>query len=307
MSEFLTLVVPMWVVFTLAAQGTILSGRTGVFNVTQEGVMALGASVGFVVAYKMGSNLGGLLIAFAVGALVGLVLTVMTTQLRLDQFVVGLALFFAATGAAGLLYREVIGVTMTPPKIDTLTKHEIPLLSDIPVIGEPLFRQDYVFFFVVLLSVGLYWFMQRTGAGLNFRSVGENPKAADSLGINVNLARTWSTIVGSGLVAVAGAYFPLHFTGIYTDGMIAGRGWLVIALAFLGGWRPLYVVAGAAFFAGMDVLGQKAQVIGLGVPHQFIEMLPYVATLLVMVFAFRWARQPAHLGSNYDRESRLAG
>lgn len=307
MSEFLVLVVPMWVVFTLAAQGTILSGRTGVFNVTQEGVMALGASVGFLVSFKMGSNLGGLLVAFAVGALIGLVLAYMTTQLRLDQFVVGLALFFAATGAAGLLYREVIGVTMTPPRVDTLEKFEIPLLGKLPVVGEALFVQDYVFWFAVAVSVAMFWFLQRTSAGLDFRSVGENPKAADSLGINVTRARTWSTMVGSGLVAVAGAYIPLHFTGIYTDGMIAGRGWLVIALAFLGGWRPLYVVAGAAFFAAVDVLGQKAQVIGIGIPHQFIEMMPFVATLLVMVFAFRWARQPAHLGMNYDRESRLVG
>lgn len=307
MSDFLILVVPMWVVFTLAAQGTMLSGRTGVFNVSQEGVMALGASVGFLVSYKMGSNLGGLIVAFLVGAVIGWVLAYMTTQLRLDQFVVGLALFFAATGAAGLLYREVIGVTMTPPRIDTLDRFEIPLLSKLPVVGDALFRQDYVFFFAVALSIAMWWFLQRTSAGLDFRSVGENPKAADSLGINVTWARTWSTVVGSGLVAVAGAYIPLHFTGIYTDGMIAGRGWLVIALAFLGGWRPLYVVAGAAFFAAMDVLGQKAQVLGIGLPHQFIEMLPYVATLLVMVFAFRWARQPAHLGNNYDRESRLVG
>ncbi|MDN5893089.1 MAG: ABC transporter permease [Nocardioides sp.] len=307
MSEFLVLVVPMWVVFTLAAQGTILSGRTGVFNVTQEGVMALGASVGFLVSYKMGSNLVGLLIAFLVGALVGLVLAYMTTQLRLDQFVVGLALFFATTGAAGLLYRQVIGVTMTPPRVDTLPKFEIPLLGDLPLIGDALFVQDYVFYFAVILSLVMFWFLQHTSAGLDFRSVGENPKAADSLGINVTWARTWSTVVGTGLVAVGGAYIPLPFTGIYTDGMIAGRGWLVIALAFLGGWRPLYVVAGAAFFAAMDVLGQKAQVLGLGIPHQFIEMLPFVATLLVMVFALRWARQPAHLGMNYDRESRLVG
>lgn len=307
MTDFLVLVAPMWVIFTLAAQGTVLSGRTGVFNVTQEGVMALGASVGFLTAYKTGSNFTGLLVAFFVGALVGWILAYMTTQLRLDQFVVGLALFFAATGAAGLLYREVIGVTLTPPKIDTLAKVEIPLLSDIPVLGEAFFSQDYLFYFAIVLSAVLFWFMQRTSAGLDFRSVGENPKAADSLGINVAWARTWSTVVGSGLVGLAGAYFPLHFTGIYTDGMIAGRGWLVIALAFLGGWRPAYVVAGAAFFAAMDVLGQKAQVMGIGLPHQFIEMLPYVATLLVMVFAFRWARQPAHLGKNYDRESRLTG
>jgi simple sugar transport system permease protein len=108
-------------------------------------------------------------------------------------------------------------------------------------------------------------------------------------------------------MAIAGAYLPMVYTGTYTDGMAAGRGWLAIALTFFGGWRPQFIVAGAAFFAGMEVLALRAQVAGIGIPHQFVAMLPFVATLLVMVFAFRWARVPAHLGRNYDRESRLIG
>lgn len=306
-TEFLALMIPAMVPFLLAAQGTVLSGRAGVFNVAQEGLMVLGAAVGFLVSFTLGSNAVGMLAAFALAALFGLVLAYMTTQLRLDQFVVGLALYFAALGTASLLYREVIGFTMEPPLIPTLQDHPIPLLSEIPVLGEVLFDHDLVVYLAFALSFALYWFMYRTRHGLAFRSVGENPKSADSLGIDVVRARTWSAVVGAGLMGVAGAYLPMVYTGLYTEGMVAGRGWLVIALAFLGGWRPQLVVAGAAFFAGMEVLALRAQVAGVGIPHQFVLMLPYVATLVVMVFAFRWARQPAFLGLNYDRESRLVG
>lgn len=304
-TEFMALMIPAMVPFLLAAQGTVLSGRAGVFNVSQEGLMVLGAAVGFLTSYQLGSNTVGMIAAFALAGLFGLVLAYMTTQLRLDQFVVGLALYFAALGTASLLYREVIGHTMEPPLIPTLEDYPIPLLSDLPVLGEVLFEHDVVVYLAFALSFALYWFMYRTRSGLAFRSIGENPKSADSLGINVVRARIWSTVVGAGLIGMAGAYLPMVYTGLYTDGMVAGRGWLVIALAFLGGWRPQLVVAGAAFFAGMEVLALRAQVAGIGVPHQFVLMLPYVATLLVMVFAFRWARQPAFLGLNYDRESRL--
>ncbi len=128
-----------------------------------------------------------------------------------------------------------------------------------------------------------------------------------SVGINVTATKIWATVIGTALIAMAGAYLPMLYTGIYTEGIVAGRGWIVIALSFLAGWRPHYAVAGAAFFAGMEVLALNAQVSGIGIPHQFVLMLPFVATLVVMLFAFKWARQPKYLGVNYDRESRLSG
>lgn len=305
--QLLTLMIPAMVPFLLAAQGTILSGRAGVFNVSQEGLMVLGAAVGFLVSFKLGSNTLGLLAALAIGGLFGLILAYTTTLLRLDQFVVGLALYFAALGLASLLYRAIIGVTLEPPLIPTLDSYPIPILSKIPVVGEILFDHDLVVYFTLLLSFALYWFMYRTSAGMRFRSVGENPKAADSVGINVVRIRMWAGVTGAALMAMAGAYLPMVYTGTFTEGMVGGRGWLVIALAFLGGWRPQLVVAGAAFFAGMEVLALRSQVAGIDIPHQFIAMLPYVATLVVMIFAFRWARQPQFLGLNYDRESRMVG
>jgi simple sugar transport system permease protein len=302
--SFLQLVVTAMVPFILAAQGTMLAGRAGVFNVAQEGVMMLGASVGFLVSLKMGGNPVGLVFAALVGAAFGWFLGWVTTRFRLDQFVIGLALFFAATGIASLLYKVVIGVTLKPPLIDTLPDIEIPLLSSIPGVGTILFTQDAMVYFAILVSGVLYWVLYRTNLGLKIRSVGENPKAADSLGVSVARTRIWCSAAGGALMALAGAYLPMTYTGTYTEGIVAGRGWLAIALAFFGGWRPQYILAGSAFFAGMEVLALRVQVGGVDIPHQFISMLPYVATLLVMVFALRWASVPAFLGRNYDRESR---
>jgi len=292
MTEFLTLTITMMVPFLFVAQGTMLSGRAGIFNVAQEGLMLLGAAVGYLISLKAGGNIVGLVVAALAGAVVGFVLSWATTYLRLDQFVVGLALFFLAGGTASLLYRVVIG------------NDEPPRIAPLPDIA---FGQDVMVFVAIALSLFLWWWLYRTDAGMRLRSVGENPKAADSLGINVTRTRMWAGTVGAALMAVGGAYLPMVFSGVYADGIVAGRGWLAIALAFFGGWRPQFILAGAGFFAAMEVLAQRAQVTGVAVPHQFVAMLPYVATLLVMVFALRWALVPQFLGKNYDRESRIVG
>jgi simple sugar transport system permease protein len=307
MTEFAALAqltVVAMVPYLLASLGTMLGGLAGVFSVSQEGVMLLGASVGFLISYSTGSTTVGILLAAAVGAVFGFALGWATTALRLDQFVVGLALFFAATGLAGLLYRVVIGQTATTPLIDTLPRLEIPLLSEIPVLGTALFSHNVLVYFAGLLAVGLWFYLYRTRSGLDLRSVGENPKAADSLGIPVGRTRLWTTTVGGALMGVAGAFLPLVYTGTFTEGMVGGRGWLAIALTFFGGWRPQFILAGALFFATMDVVALRAEVTGIDIPSQVLLVVPYVATLIVMIFAFRWARVPAFLGKNYDRESR---
>ena len=309
MSEFESLAqltVVAMVPYLLASLGTMLGGLTGVFSVAQEGVMVLGASVGFLVSYGVGSNTVGILAAAAVGAVFGLLLGAATTFLRLDQFVVGLALFFAATGLAGLLFRVVIGQSATQPLVPTIPRLEIPFLSDIPLIGPALFAQNALVYLTALVTVGLYLYLYRTRSGLDLRAVGENPKAADSLGIPVVRSRLWTATAGGALMGIAGAYLPLVYTGTFTEGIVGGRGWLAIALTFFGGWRPQYIAAGALFFATMDVIALRAEVGNIDVPSQALAVLPYVATLLVMIFAFRWARVPEFLGRNYDRESRTA-
>ena len=303
-TEFLKLTFLSMVPFVLAGQGTMLGGRTGVYNVAQEGMMLVGASVGFLVGYATESLFIGMLIAMLTGAIFGLLIAYFTTTLKLDQFVVGLALFFAGLGISSLLPKKVIGVTLTPPLIPTLQDIPIPLLSKIPFIGEIFFNQNALVYTSILVSIALWYFLSKTNLGLQVRAVGENPKAADSLGVNVVRMRYITTILGGVLIGLAGAYLPMVYTGTFTDGMVKGRGWLAIALTFFGGFSPLPILLGSIFFAGIEVLAYKVQISGTGIPYQFLLMLPYVATIVVMVFTFGKARVPAFLGQNYDREKR---
>jgi ABC-type uncharacterized transport system permease subunit len=290
--------------YVFASQGTMLAGRAGVFNVAQEGIMLLGASVGFLAALGTGSLWAGLAAAAVAGGLMGLLLAYFASTLKMDQFVIGLALFFIGLGVSSLAFKLVIGVTLVLPQVPTLPDVKIPLLSAVPVLGPILFSQNALVYLSVVLSLALYYYLYRTSWGLNLRAVGENPKSADSLGINVTAVQYGATIVGSMLIGVAGAYLPMVYTGTFTQGIVQGRGWLAIALTFFGGWRPGLIFAGALFFALVDVLALRGQIMGGPIPHQFLQMLPYVTTLLVMIFAYRWVRVPAFLGQNYDREKR---
>lgn len=289
--------------YILASQGTALAGRTGLFIVFQEGVMLAGASLGFLGAYQFGSLTAGMLTAIVLGGLFGLAFAYLTTTLKLNQFVIGLALFFVGLGLSTLAFKLAIGITLTPPLIPTLKKFPIPLLSQIPIIGDILFNQNILVYFSVLLSLFLYYFLYKTSYGLELRSVGENPRAADSLGIKVIRARYVAAILGAMLMALAGAYLPMVYTGTFTEGIVQGRGWLSIALTFFGGWQPLTIFLGALFFAAVEVLALRAQILG-SVPHQALLTIPYVVTLLIMMFGTRWVRVPGFLGQNYDREKR---
>ncbi|MDX1662550.1 MAG: ABC transporter permease [Candidatus Promineifilaceae bacterium] len=290
--------------YVLASQGTMIAGRTGIFNVAQEGIMLVGASIGFLAAFLLGSLWYGLLIAALAGGLFGLILAYFTATLKMDQFVIGLALFFTGLGFSTLAFKVVVGVTLQPPLIPTLQAVPIPLLHRIPILGPILFEQNVLVYFSIILSLLLYYFLFHTRRGLELRAVGENPKAADSLGVPVARLQYATTIFGSMLMGLAGAYLPMVYSSTFTEGIVQGRGWLAIALTFFGGWRPDFIFLGALFFAAVEVLALRVQVAGGILPYQFLLTLPYITTILVMIFAFRWARVPAFLGMNYDREQR---
>lgn len=290
--------------FILAAQGTMLAGRTGVFVVAQEGIMLTTASVGFIVAFQTSNVFFGIAAAFLVGAAYGLVISFMTTTLKMNQFVSGLSLFFIGVGISTLIPKLVIGVTLVPPIIPTLPNIAIPLLSKIPFIGDIFFNQNVLVYFAVLISFALYYFLYRTSAGLTMRSVGENPKAADALGINVFRNRYIAVILGCALIGLAGVYLPMVYSGTFTEAITKGRGWLSIALTFFGGWRPLQIFLGSLFFSSIEVLSYRVQVAASSIPYQFLMMLPYLATIVVMIFSFRKSTTPGFLGKNYDREKR---
>jgi simple sugar transport system permease protein len=155
-----------------------------------------------------------------------------------------------------------------------------------------------------LLSIFLWYFLFKNSYGLELRSVGENPMAADSLGVNVVRSRYLTSMIGGMLMGLAGVYLPMVYTGTFTADMVRGRGWIAIALTFFGGWSPIPIFFGSLFFAAIDVLASQAQVGGIAIPYQFLQMLPFIATILVMMVSFRRARVPAFLGQNYDREKR---
>ena len=303
--NFAGLIILALVPYVLASQGTMLGGRTGLFNVAQEGIMLVGASVGFLATLRSGNLLIGVLAAMAMGGLFGLVLAYFTTTLKMNQFVIGLALFLIGLALSTLLYKIEIGVTLQPTLISTLKKVPIPGLSLIPIIGPVFFNQNLLVYFAGLLSLFLYYLLQKTSFGLQLRAIGENPKAADSLGLNVTAMRYFSAIAGGMLMALAGAYLPMAYTGLFTEGIVGGRGWLSIALTFFGGWQPHLIFFGALFFASIDAFSLRVQVLGnTGIPYQFLLMLPYIATILVMMPSFKGSRPPAFLGQNYDREKR---
>ncbi len=302
---FLRLTLLSMVPFVLAAQGTMLGGRTGVFNVAQEGIMLVGASVGFIASYVTGGNITvGIVAAMVVGGLFGLALAYFTTTLKMNQFVIGLSLLFIGIGLSTLIPKLVIGITLSQPLIPTLQDIAIPGLSQIPVLGPILFDQNILVYFSILLSIGMWYFLFRTQAGLELRSVGENPHAADSLGINITSRRYITAVLGGMLMGLAGAYLPMVYTGTFTEGMVKGRGWLTIALTFFAGWSPLPVLYGSIFFAGIEVASYRFQAGGVDIPYQYLLMVPYLATILVMMFTFRKTRVPSFLGQNYDREKR---
>lgn len=302
---FLRLTLLSMVPFVLAAQGTMLGGRTGVFNVAQEGIMLVGASVGFIASYVTGGNITvGIVAAMVVGGLFGLALAYFTTTLKMNQFVIGLSLLFIGIGLSTLIPKLVIGITLSQPLIPTLQDLAIPGLSQIPVLGPILFDQNILVYFSILLSIGMWYFLFRTQAGLELRSVGENPHAADSLGINITSRRYITAVLGGMLMGLAGAYLPMVYTGTFTEGMVKGRGWLTIALTFFAGWSPLPVLYGSIFFAGIEVASYRFQAGGVDIPYQYLLMVPYLATILVMMFTFRKTRVPSFLGQNYDREKR---
>jgi ABC-type uncharacterized transport system permease subunit len=303
-TDFFTLAVAVSVPYILGGQGMTLAGRTGIFLVFNEGVMLCAASATFLATYLSGGNiLIGLLAGALMAGLFGLVMGFFSVTLQQDQFIVGLALFVAAVGIANFLYSIFVGVTTAPPLIPVLKPIHVPLLSDLPFFGSVLFSQNLMFYFAVALSVGLWYFLYRTRYGLNLRSVGENPRVADSNGISVTRMRYAATIIGSMIMGLGGAYLPLYFTATYTPSLVSGRGWIVIALTLFGRWSPLTVMLGALVFAGAEVFGTYSLILSLPVPDQFLLMVPFIVTLVILIISYRRAELPQALGKAYDRES----
>jgi ABC-type uncharacterized transport system permease subunit len=287
-----------------AALGEVVAERAGVINLGVEGMMLIGAVAGFLAMNETGSLVPGVAAALAAGALISSVHAFFAVTIRANQIISGLGITIAGTGLAALLGRSVVGV----PARATFDDVRVPLLADIPWLGGILFEQHALVYAGYVLAPLVWWAMRRTRVGLHLRAVGENPAAADAMGVRVALYRYGAVLFGGALAGLAGASLSLAESPGWTEGMTAGRGWIALALVIFATWNPMRALLGAYFFGALDVLAFRAQIIGVDVPATVLGMIPYVATILVLtIVTVLGARKrlgaPAALGVPYVREA----
>lgn len=288
----------------LAAQGELLAERAGILNLGVEGMMLVGAVAGFMGVQATGSPWMALGIAMIAGGAMALIHGVLSIRLRANQVVSGLALTIFGGGLSGYLGKAYIG----EPAVAKFTPVDLGPLSEIPFLGPIFFQHDPLVYIAFLLAPILWFFVYRTRSGLILRVLGENPAAADALGISVDRLRYLYVILGGMLAGAGGAYLSLAFSPSWLENMTAGRGWIALALVIFGLWNPLRVMIGAYLFGLVEALGFFLQLQGVTLSVFLLNMLPYAFTLLVLVMTqkIQGGRlgAPAKLGEPYDREER---
>jgi simple sugar transport system permease protein len=283
----------------IAATGELVVERSGVLNLGVEGMMIMGAVAAFVIAQVTGNPYLGALAGIAVGGLFSLLFAFLTLTLVANQVATGLALTILGLGLSGMIGEGFVG--QPGVRMDAIN---IPVLTDLPVVGKILFGQDLIFYSSLLLVGGVAWFLFRTRAGLMVRSVGDNHGSAHALGIKVVKIRYLTILFGGGCAGLAGAHLSLVYVPQWVEGMTAGRGWIALALVVFASWRPARVLVGAYLFGAVTIGQFHAQAVGVPVPAQFLTSLPYLATIVVLVLIARNRRltminTPAALGQPF--------
>jgi general nucleoside transport system permease protein len=295
-------------VLALAALGEVLSERVGVVNLGVEGLMALGAITAIATVTASPNPVLGLIGALSVGFVVGMIFASATVVLRANQVLCGLALTLMGTGLAATIGKAYSGM----PARATFAPVAIPYLSELPLLGRALFTQNILVYLIyIVLPVALHFIMFRTRHGLNLRAVGENPAAADAAGISVQKFRFWYVAAGSSFAAGAGAYLTLAFVPSWSEGVVAGRGWIAVALVIFAGYRPINAVLAALLFGAITSLGFVGQARNWPIAAPILSMLPYLGTIaLIIMPVLAWHRvrrlmaAPAALGEPYYRDVR---
>jgi ABC-type uncharacterized transport system permease subunit len=286
-------------VLAIAGLGLLINERAGVVNLGAEGLMLVAAIAGFATAVASGSDW----LAFGAGALAGALLAgvfgLLVIWLNTNQVATGLALSLFGAG-----FSAFVGINFVQEKLAERTQFAWPLLADIPLLGPALFRQHPMVYGAMALTAALAWFLYRSRAGLVLRAVGESPESAHALGYPVRRIRLAAVMAGGALCGVAGAYLSVIYTPLWVEGMVAGKGWIALALTTFATWRPARVLLGAYLFGGVTMLQFHLQGIGVEVPSQFLSMLPYVATIVVLALISRnpqWIRinMPASIGKPF--------
>ena len=288
-----------------ATLGEVFTERSGVLNLGLEGMMMMGAASGFIAAKSSGDPWVGVAAALFVGGVLGLVHAFLTITLRTNQVVTGLALTMFGTGLANFFGRSYVG-QIGPKFVGT----PLPVLGQIPIVGEALFRQDVLVYALYILVPVAWFYLFKTRPGLHLRAVGESPQTTDALGVNVVGLRYLYTMLGGMLVGLGGAHLSLAYTPGWTEGMTAGRGWIAIALVIFATWNPSRAVVGAILFGGINAVQFRMQTAGTNIPAAFLNMLPYIATIIVLMLITWWEAfskrvgAPAALGLPYVREEK---
>jgi simple sugar transport system permease protein len=279
--------------------GELFSERAGILNLGIEGTMFFGAFTGFTVASLTGNLWLGLLGAVVGGALSGLLMALLSVGLGVNQHVSGLGITLLLTAISLFGFRLIFGESQVQPSIQPFA--QVPLFAGVPVLG-PILSQYLLTYIGLLLVPIVWWLINRTSFGLKIRAVGENPEAADAAGVNVYWIRTSALMIGGALMAVGGAFLSLSQLGSFTYGIVAGRGWVCIALIIFANWNAVRVLAGALLFGGVFALQLRLQATGLRLPYEVFLALPYIVTIIALTIAGRNAFAPAALLKPYKRE-----
>lgn len=302
MTSLLTRAVMMSTPLLLGALAEVYAERTGMMICAIEGIFLIGAWGGFVGTYLTGSLLAGLLAAAALGALMALLYAFVTVTLRQQQVVTGTALNILAVGVCAFFQRVLFGVPTTPLQIDTLPKLAVPLLSKIPFIGEIFFQQNILTYLAYVLIPVSIFVLFKTSLGLTIRSTGENPVAVDVAGINVNRVRFLTVLAAGGAGGLAGSFYTVGYLGMFTTGVIGGRGWIAFAICFLGNWTPKGAVLGTLAFGLADAISIYFRTGTTNFPTELIIALPYILTIVLTIFRSNF-QVPAKLGIPYSKEN----
>jgi len=286
-------------VLALASLGLLINEKVGIVNLGAEGMMLCAAIAGFAAVVHTGNDALGFLAGVAAGALLAAIFGLLVIWLNTNQYATGLALTLFGGG-----FSAFVGTGYVQARMPARPRFAIPVLSDIPLLGPALFRHHPLVYLTVLFALALIWFMYRTRAGLIMRSVGESPESAHALGYPVRRIRLLAVVVGGAMCGLAGAYLSIIYTPLWVEGMVSGKGWIALALTTFATWRPARVLMGAYLFGGVTMLQFHLQAIGMQVPSQFLTMLPYLATIVVLALISRnpqWIRinMPASIGKPF--------
>ncbi|MFU8926388.1 ABC transporter permease [Acinetobacter puyangensis] len=283
-----------------AGLGELVSERTGVINLGVEGMMLVGAIAGFAFAAQYEASVAS---ALLVGGLAGMIMALMfaffTLSLSTNQSACGLALTIFGIGISAFIGQNYVSTAL--PGLGSL---DIPLLSDIPFVGPILFQQNYVVYLSILAFFIVWWVLAKTRLGLLLKAVGESPESAHAMGYNVLAIRYGAVMFGGLMAGIGGAFLSTVYTPMWIENMVAGRGWIAIALVVFAAWKPTRLMLGAYLFGGVTILQFHAQALGLKVPNEFLAALPYVATIIVLVIISRDKKLlkmnlPASLGKTF--------